>query len=244
MAKLSELKEEDLYYYLETYFESQGYKVQGEVCGCDLVALRDDDLIIVELKKAFNVKLLYQGVRRLAATKKVYIAFFKPQARQKMSFWTMVKSLARRLQLGVIVVEPGTQVKDKNSDNSLIKVLVEPSPFLARPAALLRKKILKEFNGRKISKNAGGVQGQKINTAYLESAVQIATLLYKASQMTAVELKSLGAPENAYNILYNNHYGWFEKKEKGYYGLKKNASREIQKKHPEIWNYYRGVVKP
>lgn len=227
------MKEVDLYPPLARHFEKQGFRVQGEVCGCDLVAVKaDDSIVIVELKLNFNVKLLYQAVRRLAITPEVYIAFPRPKARQKMSFWQMVKSLARRLNLGVFILKDGQ-----------IQVLVEPSSFQARGSAKQRAKVLKEFRGRRISENQGGVSGTKLGTAYLESAVLIAVLLQKHRKLTAAQLRELGASDKAHAILYRNHYGWFERKDvaagkKGVYGLKARMSVQIKKEHGKVWEYY------
>ena len=66
------MTEAELFPIIAKYFENQGYKVQGEVKECDLVAIKGDDIVIVELKKTFNVKLLYQATRRLTITNKVY----------------------------------------------------------------------------------------------------------------------------------------------------------------------------
>jgi hypothetical protein len=37
--------------------------------------------------------------------------------------------------------------------------------------------------------------------------------------MSAASLRQLGTAKNTYSIITNNHYGWFEKKDKGIYGL-------------------------
>jgi len=223
--------ESDLYVILEKHFKALGYEVKGEVCGCDLVAIKGDEMIIVELKKSFTTKLLYQAVRRLAATDTVYVAFFKPQARQAMSFWTMVKSLCRRLQIGAIVVD----------GVSGVKYLAHPGKFASKKSKTAREKILKEFTGRHVSKNTGGVTGKKLETAYLESAVKIAVALAGLGNdgaLSAKELRELGTSEKTHAILYQNHYGWFEKKDKGIYRLKAGAVEVIRKTHPRIWRYY------
>ena len=221
------MMESDLYTIVEKYYIAQGFSVKGEVCGCDLVAIREDKIIIVELKKSFNVKLLYQGIRRLSATEYVYVAFFKPKTKQSISFWTMIKSLCRRLHIGAILVE----------DNNL-RFLLHPEMFQARKSTMQRKKILKEFHGRKVSENKGGITGQKLETAYLESAIKIAVILSENGALSAKDLQIMGTSENTHTILYRNHYGWFEKKEKGIYFLKKGLSDQIREDYPKIWQYY------
>ena len=49
--------ETSLYGPVKRYLETLGFTVKGEVCGCDLVALRGDELPIVvigELKLSFS----------------------------------------------------------------------------------------------------------------------------------------------------------------------------------------------
>ncbi len=67
--------EADLYQPVKLFLEGQGYDVKGEVRGCDVVARRGDEkLLIVELKLRFNLQLVLQGVERLALTDQVYLA--------------------------------------------------------------------------------------------------------------------------------------------------------------------------
>jgi hypothetical protein len=65
--------ETSLYRPVKVFLEGLGFVVKGEVGGCDLVALKGDDLpvvVICELKLTFNLELTLQGVdRRPLATK-------------------------------------------------------------------------------------------------------------------------------------------------------------------------------
>ena len=68
------LSESDLYIPVKDFLELQGYEVNGEVKGCDVVALRgNEELVVVELKLSFNLELIMQAVERLAVTSKVYV---------------------------------------------------------------------------------------------------------------------------------------------------------------------------
>jgi len=230
-AKNPELSEADLYPITARYFAAQGFEVKGEVCGCDLVAVKDDTIIVAELKKTFNIKLLYQSVRRLAITDQVYAVIPKPQGPQKMSFWQMIKSLARRLNIGLLVI-----------DGDEVMVIAEPGEFTGRVLARHKNKVLKEFHGRRVSENTGGVTGVKLKTAYLESAIHISVLLKKHKAMQPAQLVKVGASANTQQILYNNHYGWFEKSARGLYKLKPGKARAIAKENPTIWEYYEKLV--
>lgn len=224
------LAEADLYPATARYFEAQGFCVKGEVCGCDLVAVKEDSIVVAELKKNFSTKLLYQAVRRLAITDKVYAVIAKPRG-QKMAQWQMMKSLARRLHIGLLVV-----ADDK------VMAIAEPGIFHNRVLARHRNRVLKEFHGRRVSANIGGVTGVKLNTAYLEAAIHISVLLKKFRVMQPAELIKAGAAANAGQILYHNYYGWFEKSARGQYKLKAGKARVIARENPVIWQYYHDLV--
>jgi hypothetical protein len=60
-------KEVELYQPVKSYLEGLGYSVKGEIGGCDLVGLREDDRVVIigELKLSFNLELVLQAVDRL-----------------------------------------------------------------------------------------------------------------------------------------------------------------------------------
>ena len=57
---MESLRESDLYGPVRDYLEGLGYEVKGEVRDCDITALRDGELIVVELKRGFTLELVYQ----------------------------------------------------------------------------------------------------------------------------------------------------------------------------------------
>ena len=62
------MREVDLYHPVKRYLEALGYSVKGEICGCDLVALKNDHREVVvcryllDLSEAETAAAL--GVRR------------------------------------------------------------------------------------------------------------------------------------------------------------------------------------
>jgi hypothetical protein len=61
---VAKISESNLYLPVKRYLEKLGFEVKGEICGCDLVALRGDEppiVVIGELKLTFNLELLLQG---------------------------------------------------------------------------------------------------------------------------------------------------------------------------------------
>lgn len=61
MKETKKLLEVDLYKPIQTYFSRDGYEVYGEVKDCDLVAVKDEELVVVELKLTLSVDLLIQA---------------------------------------------------------------------------------------------------------------------------------------------------------------------------------------
>ena len=109
--------ESDLYAPVKALLEGQGYVVKGEVRGCDVVAVRGTEPpVVVELKRAFGLGLVLQGVDRLALTDTVYLAVGQWPKQMRN-----VKKLCRRLGLGFIVVG------GKRAD-----VVLDPVPYKPR----------------------------------------------------------------------------------------------------------------
>ena len=70
--------ESDLYLPVKDYLEKHGYRVRGEVKNCDVVATKEDDLIVVELKTSVSMTLLVQATERQSISDSVYVAVPKP----------------------------------------------------------------------------------------------------------------------------------------------------------------------
>src|SRR5262245_49905276 len=70
-------RETSLYLPVKRFLESLGFEVKGEICGCDLVAIRGEEpplVVIGELKLGFNLELVLQGINRSAACDQVWLA--------------------------------------------------------------------------------------------------------------------------------------------------------------------------
>ena len=71
------MAETALYPAIKRFLEEAGYTVKGEVCGCDVVAVRGDEpplLAIVEIKRRLNLDLLLQAVDRMRPADEVWLA--------------------------------------------------------------------------------------------------------------------------------------------------------------------------
>ncbi|MEH7502795.1 DUF2161 family putative PD-(D/E)XK-type phosphodiesterase [Neobacillus drentensis] len=224
------LQEIDLYKPIQTYFVREGYEVYGEVKDCDIVAVKDEELVVIELKLTLNVELLIQAAKRQRITDKVYVAIPKSKHRLNSKRWTNKCHLIRRLELGLIVVSsPGKR--------GWAEIIFEPTPFNRRKNKLKRASIMKEINGRSADYNVGGSNRTKIMTAYKENCIQIASYLKDLGQLSPKALIQMGTGKNTSSILTKNYYGWFERIKRGTYVISEKGKEEI-KEYPELINYY------
>jgi hypothetical protein len=212
------LKETDLYQPIKTYLEKQGYEVKAEVCACDVVGVRDDEEpVIVELKTGFTLPLLLQGVDRLAISDKVYLAFAVNEVAAKNSLWRKnsrdIKKLCRRLGLGLISVQV-----NKNRDD-FVEVHLDPQPYQPRKNKKRSGQLLREFELRVGDPNEGGSTRRRIITAYRQDALRCLRQLNKNGPTKLALLRRQTGVARASGILQNDHYGWFERVERGVYQI-------------------------
>ncbi|MBT2637877.1 DUF2161 family putative PD-(D/E)XK-type phosphodiesterase [Bacillus sp. ISL-39] len=233
---MTKLYEADLYEPIRKHFIKQGYRVNGEVHDCDLTAVKDEELIIVELKLNLNIDLLLQATRRQRLTDLVYIAIPKPK-RISRKRWNDIIQLVRRLELGLIIVSLAGNRKK-------IEFKVHPEPYKRMTSKNTRKKaaLIKEIEGRSADYNIGGSNKTKIMTAYKENCIQIACYLEKLGQMSPKALVALGTGDKTPLILQNNYYKWFERVQRGIYVITEQGKSDLED-YPELVAYYLGGLK-
>jgi hypothetical protein len=201
--------ETTLYLPVKRFLERLGFTVKGEVGGCDLVALSRDDpplVVIGELKLSFNLELLLQAVDRAGACDEVWLAA-KMSARGKgRESDARYRNLCRRLGFGMLGVTATGQVE----------VLVKPANTAPRRNPKKRSRLVAEHNRRKGDPTAGGSTRAPIMTAYRQQALGCAAAMALGPRRIR-DLKS-DHPDAA-NILRDNFYGWFDRVERGVYGL-------------------------
>lgn len=227
--------EADLYEPIQYYFQSLGYEVQAEVNDCDVVAFKDDELIIIELKLNLNITLLMQAAKRQRYTSDVYIAIQRPKTSLRRRRWRDLVHLVRRLELGLILIS----FEGKTPSIDLVH---KPMPFdrnrSMRQSLRGREKILTEVRERRSNYNIGGSHQVTTITAYKEKCIQIAFYLDYLGPMSAQDLQKLNTGERTYGILYNNYYKWFERVDRGVYDLTDLGKHEYQT-YPEIVTLYK-----
>jgi len=233
MKEIKKLQEADLYKPIQTHFVQEGYEVYGEVKDCDMAVVRNDELMIIELKLNLSVDLLIQATKRQRLTDLVYIAIPKPKYKPRSKRWTDICQLVRRLELGLIIVSTGSRQK--------VEIVFQPTPFDRRKNLGQNKRkrqaLLKEIDGRSANFNIGGTNRTKIMTAYRENCIQIACYLEQAGETSPKVLIQMGTGKKTSSILIKNYYGWFNRIKRGVYAISDKGKREM-KEYPELLTYY------
>lgn len=212
--------EKDMYEGIKKYLNSQGYDVKAEVLNTDITAIRDDEVIVIEMKKTLNTRLIYQGCDRQRICDYVYLAIIEPTKKiQRSSQFKEKVYIIRRLQLGLLFV---------NLEDDKIVPFLDPKTYTFRQNKIKKRKLLKEFEQRITSFNVGGVTKTKIITAYRERAIRIAYYLSE-QPMKLKDLKAITQEDKCSSILQKNFYGWFERVERGIYVLTPLGKEELLK---------------
>lgn len=201
--------ETSLYEPVKRFLEQLGYAVKGEVGHCDMVGVRDDDspiVVICELKMAFNLELILQGVDRATMGDEIWLAAQLSARGKGRESDPRYRNLCRRLGFGLLGVSAAGRVD----------ILVSPVAPLPRKDAKRRSRLMEEHKKRQGDPVAGGGTRKPIMTAYRQQALACAAAMAAAPQRPR-DLKPT-CPD-AQKILRRNVYGWFERAERGVYGL-------------------------
>lgn len=225
-------RETELYMPVKAYFEKKGYRVRSEVKNCDLVAMREGEaeLIIVELKKTFNLQLVFQAIERLKLSDSVYAAVeYHPRKKISSYFsWRDAAGLCSMLGIGLIGVQ-------------FYKTKTPAVDILCRPGASIsigksksgEKRIKSEFERRSGDFNTGGSSKRKLVTAYREKALRCAAIISKHNSMTPANLRELLSDPTTTRMLQDNYYGWFDRIKRGHYQLS-DAGRQALIDYAEL----------
>jgi hypothetical protein len=235
--KTERILETDLDQPLRDFLVAQGYSVQAEVAYCDLVATKETELVIVEMKSSLNATLLIQAVKRQKLTASVYIAIPRPKRGRTSRHWNDVCYLLRRLELGLLLVDLQTAPPE-------VEVVFHPGTFDRSKSSPRRQqqkvaRLLNEVRERHGSYNIGGSSRRKLMTAYKQKAFHIACYLERYGPLSPSELRGLGSDnQKTAAILQKNYYGWFERVGRGVYQITP-AGKEFIGRYPELAAFYR-----
>lgn len=195
---------------------------------CDITATKEDELVIIELKRAPNIKLLIQAVERQKLTKSVYVAIVDPG--KKLKHYRGVMRLLKKLHLGLITVRFG---KLGPRVNIVFDPPIQDTVPKSGRVGKWRQALLTELTGRSGDYNVGGSTRTRLVTAYRERAVFIACCLDTLGPRSPKQLRDLGTGDDTGNILYKNHYHWFRRISKGVYEISSRGNIELDE-YPDI----------
>lgn len=214
--------ETSLYLPVKGFLEKAGYLVKGEVGGCDLVGLSDEDrpvVVICELKLSFNLELILQAIDRATISDEVWIAARMSVKGKGRESDKRYRDLCRRLGIGMLGI----------SDTGEVSVIVGSVSPMPRNNPKRRSRLMREHQKRRGDPALGGSTRAPVMTAYRQQALACAAAL-EAGPLRVRDLR-MGMPE-AGKILLSNVYGWFERLDRGVYGLT-DAGREALRRWPQ-----------
>lgn len=214
-------QETDLYQPIKDHLIQLGFEVKGEIKNCDIVAKKEELVVIIELKLSLNITLLLQAVDRFTLADIVYIAIpkqctlYKKQSKQ-------VKKLIKLLGIGLIIV-------DIQPTKQYVEVVFDPQDYTPRKNKRKQGALLKEFNQRIGDTQKGGSTRSKAGlTAYRQRSIRVAEYLLKHPTAKGADVrKAIDEPE-ATRFLNNDYYGWFDKVERGVYQLSEKGKIELK----------------
>ncbi|MCG7622849.1 DUF2161 domain-containing phosphodiesterase [Epibacterium sp. Ofav1-8] len=210
-------REQDLYAPVKALLEAQGYTVKGEVGAADVVAIRGQEPpLVVELKLRFSLGLFHQAIARLSVSDTVYIAVPRPTGKTARRALKDNLALCRRLGLGLITVRADGRTE----------VQCDPGPYAPRKSKAKTARLLREFSRIKGDPNTGGTTRGGIVTGYRQDALICAAYLAEHGAARGAEIARATGISRATQVMYSNHYGWFERAGQGIYTLTETGATE------------------
>lgn len=192
--------------------------MKAEVKGLDMALEQNGEFWGVEMKKTFNMTLLYQVIQRQKAVSAVLVAIPRAAFVKKRG---NILHILEKLSIGLVTVA-------MDSPTKIVECHLLPNMPSQRNTKQSRAMIA-EFNGRNFDENIGGSIQTKLMTAYRERALQIAVMLDVCGTASAPQLvREYACHEKAYSVMKMNSYGWFEKVDKGIFTLSKEGKDALQ----------------
>ena len=174
---MTEFKETDLYEPIRAFLEEEGYQVQAEVKHCDIAAEKNGRLVVVELKRAFGLKLVYQGLERQSLTDEVFVAIPRPKKGAREKAWQDMLRLLKRLELGLLTVALDSPLKT-------VDVVLTPADSMIRKNKRKKEQLQAELRARGLEELAA-----LLSRNYEKWFVRVEKGVYALSEKGKTELK-------------------------------------------------------
>lgn len=217
---MGRILETELYQPVKAFLIGQGYEVKAEVGAADIVACRDEaDPVVVELKVGFSLGLFHQAIARQSLTDAVYVAVPRNSGRRFQQALKNNLKLARRLGLGLMTVR---------LSDAFVEVHLDPAPYAPRKSKARKDRLLREFSRRVGDPNVGGSTRVKLVTAYRQDALRCAAHLQANGPSRGTDVAKATGVDRATKMMANDHYGWFERVERGVYALSPKGQTSLE----------------
>jgi hypothetical protein len=226
--------EQQLFQPIKDLFESDGFKVDGEVKKIDMVCVKNDVFVAIELKKELNLKVITQASLRQKTMDIVYIGIYSPKSLFNKNFKEKLY-LLKRLGIGLIIVSPKS-----------LQVSVYQDPIVSDISKYQysnkkkRDQTINEMHNRKLKNNVGGVSKTKIMSSYREDCLLVLNAIKDFESASGKQIKEITSVSKSTNIMYKNYYGWFEKVKKGLYKINNNGKEALVQYHEIISELIKG----
>lgn len=189
------------------------------------MAVKEEQMILVELKTRVTVTLLIQAARRKDICDSVYVCVPVPEGKRDLPNARGLRNLLRKLEVGLILVR---FMKTKTR----VDTVLHPRPYEKRMRRKKQAVLLREVNGRYGEFHKGGISTREERiSAYRQEAIRSALVLRREGEVTPARLRERGVrSDKAQSILSANHYGWFDRTGRGRYVLN-DAGREALERY-------------
>lgn len=224
------MKETDMYPPIKKHLQRHGYTVHAEVEGIDILAQKGEEMIAVEMKTAFNLKLVYQLIERRKIVDQVYAYVPLGKGGRWPKEYKRMCGLIKRLECGLITL-------DVRGRKKTVTVEFDPKPFVHRKNYAKKKIALKEFNSRSIDLNQAGSRSELLFTAYKEKAIRVALYLYENGRATPKDIAATLQIDSAARILQSNYHFWFDRVERGVYRITPEFEKFLRQHRKKIGKY-------
>jgi len=215
------MKETELYEPVKCFLEGRGYSVKAEIDSLDILAVKEEAFIAVELKVNISLKLIYQVIERQKLVNDVYIAVPESAVKSHKKNMKKLLLLLKRLSIGLMIVHENT-----------VEVKLDPIDYnlnlSKNRSKRKRTKLINDFIQLKSNQNIGGSKGKRM-TLYKENVIEIAKVLSDNPGLSPKDIKEKTGIEKTSSILQKNYYQWFKKISYGSYALSDEGEKEILK---------------
>jgi len=111
---------------------------------------------------------------------------------------------------------------------------LDPAPYTPRKSKVKQQRLLREFAKRIGDPNEGGSTKTTLMTAYRQDALKCLSYLSKEGATKASIVAKTVDVDRARNIMADDHYGWFERVDRGIFDITPKGQAAVKDYAQEI----------